>query len=869
MRRVLAVFLACGALPAGSAVAEGPADPGPELVSSARRAHRAAKLPESYRLPGGSLDVSPAEQLAARDGATVRFTVRLDRPAAGAALLMTRPEIFTRRAASGLRFAEAPRLGRDAGGEADLRTDDSTVVVDLGSANAGDEASVSIEVGALSAGTYALPLSWRGADGTTRSAGTVRIRLYARTREEAETLREEEGGGRPRAGVFGPLRAESPAQAADSSSDGGEESETFLTVSPQNNRRILSAGNRVGRDTAGDAFISNDGGRSFAPLNLPRDSRGLLPLAAASGVEASRACCDPMMAADDQGNLWFGGLTLCDPQTQAPSRIYVNRIAAGTSSFSPSTAGLPIKTAPATCAAPTPENRDPTNTIQDKPMMTIDNAPGSPTFGRLYVTWDDSDPGGGVNVVLSACDTRLEGTSQPGRCDTGANWSDPVVVSGRPGGYTTSDPAVAPDGTVYVVWWDYGGENAIRMTRCRTACTTQAAWDAVAPANVAVLDSTGDVPGTNRPVPFSCPINAQPGGRAAPVPSVDVDRSGGANNGRIYVGWADLRPGSGTTKCEDTRQPLQTHLTFDAFVAGGTSFSELTVNPSAVSAQRGARLVQDTAAGPSAGNSDDFLSWVAVDQSNGDVWTDAYSTRNGDVTRQTTEFDLASVGAPFNGTRPTVSNLRTVSTVRSDYSDTIPCCLFDNDYGDYTGLDAAGDQPYPVWTDRQLGTDGDVFVLAMKDAPAPAPASSQTPPPATTTASSAPLPPIPPRLRARDTTPPVIRLGRLPTRLTSARTAALLVGPHSEPVRGTLALRTVRRYRRGSVSRTILLGRATFTGLTGLRSRPRVRVSRTNAALLRRLGRLRVRATVVLADAVGNRATRSVVFTLRPARVRR
>jgi len=866
VRRVLLMLLLLGV--AGScaapALAQDRAEQERELVEHARRAHGAKALPAGYDLPGGRLTVAPAEQLAARDGATVRLTVRLDRPAAGAALLITRPETFTRRAASGLRFAGAPRLRSDAGGEADLSTDDATVVLDLGSAAAGDEASVSIDVGALSAGTYALPLRWRAADGSIRPAGTARIALYARSREEGEVLRE--AGKEAQRDPFA-LRAESPAQATDSSNDGGEESETFLTVSPNDNQRVLSAGNRI---TAGarDAFISGTGGRTFSPLDLPRDARGLLTLSTKAGTETSQACCDPMMAADDQGNLWFGGLTQCDPQSGAPSRIYVNRIAAGTSGFSGSTAGLPIKTAPGPCVAPTTLKPDPANTIQDKPMMTIDNAPSSPTYGRLYVTWNDSDVGGGVNVVLSACETRPGGTSQPARCDTGANWSDPVVVSGPPGNYITSDPAVGPDGTVYVVWWDYSATNAIRMTRCRTSCTTQPAWTAATPANVAVLDTT-----EGRPVPFACPINAQPGGRAAPVPSVDVDRSGGPNNGRIYVGWADLRPGSGTTKCDDRlpppalpTPPLQTHLTFDAFVAAGRSFTELTV-PSTVSAGRGSRLIADTGSGPSDINSDDFLSWVAVDQSNGDVWTDAYSTRNGPVTRTTTEFELASVGAPFTGTRPTIDNLRTVSSERSDYSDT-PCCMFANDYGDYTGLDAAGDQPYPVWTDRQLGTDGDVFVLGMRDPTQPAPAGTQTAP-ATTTTSSAPAPPpppVPPRARARDRTPPVIRLGRLPTRLTLGRTAALLVGPQSEAIRGTLTLRTTKRLRRGSTTRTIVLGRASFGGAKGSRSRPRVRVSRANAALLRRQGRTRVRATVVLIDAAGNRATRSVVFTLRPAR---
>jgi hypothetical protein len=92
-----------------------------------------------------------------------------------------------------------------------------------------------------------------------------------------------------------------------------------------------------------------------------------------------------------------------------------------------------------------------------------------------------------------------------------------------------------------VIWWDYSSNNAIRGRVCNgnlTGCSPV--------QTIATLDATGSAA-----VPFACPIVAQPGGRAAPAPQLDVDHSGTASDGRVYVTWSDLKPGGGTTRCDD------------------------------------------------------------------------------------------------------------------------------------------------------------------------------------------------------------------------------------------------------------------------------------------------------------------------------
>jgi hypothetical protein len=63
--------------------------------------------------------------------------------------------------------------------------------------------------------------------------------------------------------------------------------------------------------------------------------------------------------------------------------------------------------------------------------------------------------------------------------------------------------------------------------------------------------------------------------------------------------------------------------------------------------------------------------------------------------------------------------LTAVSSDATNYSDE-DCCGFGNDYGDYTGLDAAGGNVFAVWTHRLLNHDGDVFVNVLPASAVPA-----------------------------------------------------------------------------------------------------------------------------------------------------
>ena len=71
----------------------------------------------------------------------------------------------------------------------------------------------------------------------------------------------------------------------------------------------------------------------------------------------------------------------------------------------------------------------------DKELLTVDNNPASPFYGRLYMAWTNFSTG------------RIEVTHS----DNGTNWTTPVGVSAV-ADVQGAWPTVAPDGTVYVGW---------------------------------------------------------------------------------------------------------------------------------------------------------------------------------------------------------------------------------------------------------------------------------------------------------------------------------------------------------------------------------------------------------------------------------
>ncbi|MDX6656600.1 MAG: hypothetical protein QOH62_1393 [Solirubrobacteraceae bacterium] len=784
MRRSILAVLILLAVPA-SALAETQSqrehDHGAGGVAEARRGHAATKPPD--QVAGGAITVEPTEGLA-----SALQTVRVTLAAGAAPVDLAFPARFSQRAINGHAFVKGTPRGRrlDASGR-----------------------TVSLDVSGLPAGTYRLPVRRGGA-----VIGTAVFRLYARRREG--------GDERAATGPFGRLGR----VPVDSSNDNTEESEAFIVAEPDNPQRIAAFGNDIDGSGLGGLNISNDGGATWSHPSFPTlfNRTGGVP-------EVQMPSGDPILAADANGNIWAGGLSKCGAPT-SHAQIFVNRLA-GPSGTSLQLQNVALPILHGDC-----------NAIQDKPQMTIDNTPASPTYGRLYVVWGDPDPSGATNEVVSYCDTRPGGVLNAAACDSPGNWKAPVAITDAPGSYITSDPAVGPDGKLYVVWWDYSATNAIGIDMCDPvahAGQCNAAGDWGTDRIVASLTThSGNL------VPFLCPTVAQPGGRAGPVPSVAVDRA----SGRLYVAWSDLST-TGDSRCTvdptsgSGRQPSATQDAFHSYVASAPDYATMTANPATPSYARGTNIIGDAG--------DHWFPWVAVDQSTGQPWVDLYSTRD-DATRRTARFYARAVLPAPDSTRVSYGPLTPVSSDATDYS-TDPCCQFGNDYGDYEGLDAAGGSVFAAWTHRLAGDDGDVYVNVLSPAISPpeVPGDDAIPVPP-------PPPPPPPPAPAPKAVvkKPIVKLVSFATRLDRKGRYALKLKAVGEAAAGRATLRIATGNRRKLVS-----GLLATSGNKPLVLR--IKLKATDLAMLKRKHQLKVKLSISLTDVAGHTVSTSKTFTLRPA----
>ncbi len=267
--------------------------------------------------------------------------------------------------------------------------------------------------------------------------------------------------------------------------------------------------------------------------------------------------------------------------------------------------------------------------------------------------------------------------------------------------------ATAPNGDVYVAWWDQDADS-IMIDRCLAAedCNLSGSWN-----EATVVDNDLD-PGSGSPLPFFCPIIAAPGGRVGPQTYVDV-----GPDGRVYVAYSELR-NNGTTRCTASA----TDRTFESRIAAGAANNFPALNS-------GIRISDD---GATALN-DHFFATLAADPSAANrVESSLYSTKLDSTGQTTDQFYVVSTdgGASYSG-------MTRISTASSDFS--VPNSD-DFDYGDYAGADAAGGIFFPAWTDNRAahGGDAELYMLTA-DAVTPPPPPPPPPPPSTTTT---PPPPV-------------------------------------------------------------------------------------------------------------------------------
>jgi len=144
----------------------------------------------------------------------------------------------------------------------------------------------------------------------------------------------------------------------------------------------------------------------------------------------------------------------------------------------------------------------------DKEILAVDNNPGSPYYGNLYIAWTD--------FGVSGAPIRASRST-----DGGVTWWPPVTLSSG-GSVQGAWPAVAPNGDVFVAWlhWDSypGGPIDVEVSRSTDGGlnytrVTNPLNNAVNPRDASTTSSCGR-PALNGPI------------RYLPSPQIAVDDSG-------------------------------------------------------------------------------------------------------------------------------------------------------------------------------------------------------------------------------------------------------------------------------------------------------------------------------------------------------
>ncbi len=277
------------------------------------------------------------------------------------------------------------------------------------------------------------------------------------------------------------------------------------------------------------------------------------------------------------------------------------------------------------------------NKDQDKHWLCV-----NPLDNSLLMTWTEFDE---YASKKSNDKSRIMFSTS---YDQAATWSDAMPISEYEGDCIDDDkttegavPAVGIDGTNYVVW---SYDNKIYLDVSKDKGKTWLSKDRH------IADQPGgwsfDIPGI---------------GRANGMPVIKIDHSKSKNHGHIYVSWSDQRNGTNDT---------------DIWLIKSTDNGNSWSSP---------KRVNDDAKG-----SQQFFSWMDIDQSNGHIYWVFYDRRN----YKNTSTDVFIAYSQDGGNK----------IVNQKISDSPFIPDPEVFFGDYNDISAVNGVVRPIWTRLHEGS---------------------------------------------------------------------------------------------------------------------------------------------------------------------
>jgi hypothetical protein len=421
--------------------------------------------------------------------------------------------------------------------------------------------------------------------------------------------------------------------------------EIQIAVNPNNPSQIVAAAN-TWDDMGGTCgsyglqavFYSGDGGTTWN-YNCPPDdvSYGLNCAALGGGTFGS----DPAVAWNANNEVFLNYMLLCYNGSYYYSMVVARSADAGATWN----------------AQGIIRNGWPTGTLEDKNFYAIDTNSGSPFFGRHYTCWDRSN------------DERFAYST-----NNGASWTEVNLPSAGGGIDLGCDIAVQKNGTVHVIW---------NSLSCIFNCSNEQTYYSRS-TNGGLSWSTPVLVVDPNLVGFSnknCP-SAQDDRCIGPFGSIDVDNSGGACDGTLYVTYTDFPAGGGFgVNNSDVWVRRSTNN-------GGTWSSGVRINDDA------------------SGGNVQFNSFLVVDQTAGTpvvAWQDARNdTNNRKMEIFTSRSTDCGVTFAANTKASGASGEFNNNTIAySDHNSLDNTGYNPNQTGEYMGLDARGGKAYVAWSDTR------------------------------------------------------------------------------------------------------------------------------------------------------------------------
>ena len=419
----------------------------------------------------------------------------------------------------------------------------------------------------------------------------------------------------------------------------GSHSEVPIAVNPTNPQNLIAAPmdfpHVFGPPSVPSVWVSMDGGATWDQTEIP------LP----TGVTATHG--DPAIVFNRQGRALYLHMldTGPDPNDHCdgdPNNRECHHVGAAVSHDG----GLTWDSDDAV-AVTIPDMSE------DKPFLAVGPDFNNPNQDRFVATWTRDAPDGPIFASPSVDGLTWEPGAQ-------------VQVSDSTSGNIDAVPALGPGGEVYVVWEDLSVAQQGRLMFDRSF-DGGSTWGTDVNVFTSTLNGLDDIDGNLYTIP------AHPRRGIWMGLSIDVDRTEGPNRGRIYVAFADS---AGVDPQED-------HDNTDIFVMtsddhGATWTSPLRVNDDG-------------------GNASQFFSWLAVDQTTGDVGITWYDARNSGAANNSVEYFGA---VSTNGANSFSSNFQISQGIsRADFN------FNPFEYGDYTGLAFHRGVLHPAWPDNSNSTN--------------------------------------------------------------------------------------------------------------------------------------------------------------------